>query len=420
LVRWLNFLSAAVTAGSLFFGWLVWRPATGRMESATADDVAATSLLKKLALIGCASWAVASLLFVAIQARQLDSTPFSTAVQAILGGRTGLLVAGRLGLLFLITLLVPRLPPAGGGRLSPWVLASLVAAAALLTISLQSHSAALPEGQAVPGILVDWVHLLAMAVWLGGLLPLALLLRLGRGRPGWTQALTPSFSRVALPSVALLAITGFASSFLNVRTVDALVSTTHGRGLGFKVGLFAVLLALGAVNLFLITPLLRREEDAAAKRLGRTVRAELVIGLLVLAIVGLMTAVAPANDALQAQNRLGFQESVRLDDVRLTLRVAPLHVGDNEFAVDIRDDRPGTGAAEPTISLRFDNFNLDIDMFQVETESVGDGRFLARGAHFPIAGNWQIEVILRRSGFDDVRHTFDLLVKESDHDHNSQ
>ncbi len=412
LVRWLNFLAASLAAGSLFFGPLVWRPAFGRMEAATNDDDrTATTVLRHLALAGIAAWGVASLLFVVIQAWQLAPVPSLSTLGAILGGRTGVLVAIRLALLVAAGLLALRLPPAGGGNPTPWVVASLLTAAALMTISLQSHSAALPGDRAFPAIVNDWLHLLAMAAWLGGLPGLALLLRAGWGRPGWAAALIPRFTWVALPAVALLALTGFISSLLNVRTVEALLSTTHGRSLVAKLALFAGLLALGAANLFLLSPRLRRREDSAARGLGRTVRVEIILGLAVLAAVGLMTAVAPAYDALEAQRRLGFSESARLDDVRLTLRVAPLQVGDNEFAVDVIDNRPGADAAEPAVSLRFDNYNWHIDTFQVETEPVGGGRYLARGAHFAIPGDWQIEVILRQRGFDDVRHTFDMIVE---------
>jgi copper transport protein len=420
LARWLNFLAAAVAVGSLLFGWLVWRPACRHMQPAAAeDDYAATALLRTLALIGGGVWAAATLLFIAVQGRLLAPDAFLDGALAILSGRTGLLVVARFGLLLALALLVPRLPAAGSGPLRPWLLLSLVGAVALLTISLQSHAAALPDGQAFLGIALDWLHLLAMSAWLGGLLPLALLLRPGVSRPGRPAALIPAFSRVALPAVAVLAITGFFSARLVVRTTEALVATTHGRGLGLKLALFAVLLGLGAVNLFLITPLLRRDEGTAARRLGRTVRTEMAVGVVLLLIVGGMTAVAPAFDALAAQHRLGFEESTRQDDVRMTLRVAPLRIGDNEFAIDVRDDREGASRVTPEVLLRFSSPGEEASLFQVEAPAVGNGRFLARGAYLSAPGDWQIEVILRLSGFDDVRHTFDLLVDAEDHGHNS-
>jgi len=35
---------------------------------------------------------------------------------------------------------------------------------------------------------------------------------------------------------------------------------------------------------------------------------------------------------------------------------------------------------------------------------------IKRGSYLSVAGPWQVEVIVRRAGFDDVRHTFELRV----------
>jgi copper transport protein len=321
------------------------------------------------------------------------------------------LIVLRLGLLLLCALIARRLPSAGYGRLRPWLLGAAAGAAALLTISLQSHSAALPGSQALLATALDWLHLLAMAVWLGGLPALVWLLWPGRAQRGLASVLVPRFSIVALPCVAILALTGLYSAWAHVLTIEALTTTTHGRALSLKLGLFAVLLVVGAANLLLISPLLRRDETRAARWLRRTVRLEMVVGAAVLLLVGVMTAVGPAFEALEAQQRLGFRESARMEAVEMVLRVTPLRPGDNEFAVDVSDDRPGAVGVEPLVLLRFSNEDENMGVQQVETQPADAGRFLARGAYLSAVGNWQVEVILRRAGFDDVRHAFDLSVE---------
>ena len=47
-----------------------------------------------------------------------------------------------------------------------------LAALALLTFSLSGHSASLLNGAAL-AILLDWLHIMAMVAWLGGLVPLS-------------------------------------------------------------------------------------------------------------------------------------------------------------------------------------------------------------------------------------------------------
>ena len=78
---------------------------------------------------------------------------------------------------------------------------------------------------------------------------------------------------------------------------------------------------------------------------------------------------------------------------------------------------PGAAQVEPEVLLRFHSENQEMGVLQVETESVEGNRYLARGAYLSVAGTWQIEVILRRAGFDDVKETFDLMVEQGQHQH---
>jgi len=82
-----------------------------------------------------------------------------------------------------------------------------------LTNSLNSHGAA---SEQLPGLAIaaDWLHQVAVAIWVGELFALAALLwRLdwappGTGRARALGAYLPRFSRLALASVPLLAVTG--------------------------------------------------------------------------------------------------------------------------------------------------------------------------------------------------------------------
>lgn len=422
LARWLNYVAATVAAGSLLFGWLVWQPVYRRWGEATdASDKQATALLKRLAAWGCGVWAAATVLFVGVQAGAVNAGSLWSGVAIIAGGRSGILAGARLALLAWLALLIRRMPDAGSGRAGLWKLATAVSGAALLTFSLQSHSAALGGGRAAVAAAVDWLHLLAMSAWLGGLLPLALLLWSGQAPAGLATQIVPRFSRLALSSVGILLWTGVYNTWIHVQTVEALAATTHGRALSLKLGLFAVLLILGAINLLWLTPQLRpplaAAEAAAVRRLGRTMRLEMALGVGVLLLAGVMLGVAPAFEALEAQQRLGFRESVRVEDVQLVLRIAPLHVGENEFAVDVQDRRAGAEESPPLALLRFRSENEAMGELQVEMTETEGGRFVARGAYLANAGNWQVEVILRRSGFDDARHTFDVVVETEHHQH---
>lgn len=86
------------------------------------------------------------------------------------------------------------------------------------------------------------LHLLAVAVWLGGLASLALSLRLGPRVPSYVIR---RFSRLALTSVSLLAATGLYQAWRGLGSWGALTDTSYGQLLLVKLGLVAVLVTAG-------------------------------------------------------------------------------------------------------------------------------------------------------------------------------
>jgi len=113
----------------------------------------------------------------------------------------------------------------------------------LATPGLSGHASA---GDLVPLALVtDVVHVGAVAAWLGGLvLLLAFVLR--RRLPEELRSVVPRFSTLAQVAVAAIVASGAFQGWRQVRSFDALTSTTYGRLLLTKTVAFAGLVALGA------------------------------------------------------------------------------------------------------------------------------------------------------------------------------
>jgi putative copper export protein len=407
----LNFITASVAVGPLLFGRLVWRPALQRWsERDDESDTWVTCLLRRLSLLGIGGLALATIGFVMVQAMQAGPGSLADTLKVLLAGRTGALLGARLGLLTLLAWLAWRLSLIGATSARVWSVAALLGSAILFTFSLQSHSAALDAGQAIVVIPLDWLHLVATATWMGGLLPLAFLLASGRIKQELRPLIVRRFSAVALLSVLTLGLTGLGSALIHVRTLDALVATTYGRALLVKSALFAILLGLGAINLLALSPRLSQGGAQALRWLRRTVRLEVAIGVLILLAVGVLTSVAPAFEALEAQERQGVVATTQFDNVQMTLRVAPAQVGENEFGVDIVDRRPGAAGAKPAVLLRFKTADQAMGTTQVETTSPDGRRFTAKGSYLSLSGQWQVTAILRREGFDDLTHTFHVSI----------
>jgi copper transport protein len=120
---------------------------------------------------------------------------------------------------------------------------TVVAAGLAATWAMAEHaSTGIQTWLAMPA---DILHLLAVAVWLGGLASLLVALYWA---PSIEAASVRRFSRLAFGSVATLAVTGVYQSWRQLGSWSALTGTGYGRLLLVKVGLVAVLVGLAWIS----------------------------------------------------------------------------------------------------------------------------------------------------------------------------
>jgi len=195
---------------------------------------------------------------------------------------------------YLAAILLP-----GPGWIGAGVGATLVAAAAPLT----GH--ALSEVAGRSGILLDALHVLGGAAWLGTLLVmvaagLAPLARLEpASRAGLVARLVTAFSPVALVAAGLAVVAG---GFLGWRYLGGspalLVGTDYGRALLFKLAALAGVAGLGAWNWRVLLP--RLGTSPAADALGRSARVEILLGLILLAITAVLVALPMPAEGIES------------------------------------------------------------------------------------------------------------------------
>ena len=172
----------------------------------------------------------------------------------------------------------------------------------LALLGFAGHAVAVEPGAAL-AIAVDVVHLIAVGVWVGGLLPLAALLR-AAGREAGSDArpfavlVARSFSRRALAAVLVLVGTGTVIALQQVGDIPALVGTRYGRLLLTKLAVLVPLLALAAINRGWLIPALSGNAAVgrvAMRRLGAFATGEIVLAVVMLAVVVTMTVTPPAR-----------------------------------------------------------------------------------------------------------------------------
>ncbi|MFJ8901056.1 copper resistance CopC/CopD family protein [Streptomyces sp. NPDC102370] len=123
---------------------------------------------------------------------------------------------------------------------------TVVAAGLAASWAMSEHaSQGLQPGVAMP---VDVVHLLAVAVWLGGLTALLVALyRAPAASPVGRDAVR-RFSRLAFGSVVTLAVTGVYQSWRQLGSWSAFTDTRYGQLLLAKIALVAVMVAVAFVS----------------------------------------------------------------------------------------------------------------------------------------------------------------------------
>jgi copper resistance protein D len=300
--RAIHFAATALTAGSLLFRAAVATPA---LRSAPQESVIVDAQVRRIAGIGLIVTVVSGAIWLLLQTSSMSGETYgeaamSGAIITVLDEtQFGLTSAIRFALSAVLAICLVYDRP-GPPR---WLLlgTSLCLVAGL---AWTGHAGSTSGNLGYLHLTADVLHLCAAAAWIGGLLPLALLLGYGRraGDLPWVafeyDALN-RFSLVGIASVATLIVSGFVNAWILVGSVRGLVMTGYGWLLLSKVSVFVVMVGFAASNRFRLTPLLASapENEAphtALERLTHNVVIEIVLGVVIYAIVGVLGMQHPA------------------------------------------------------------------------------------------------------------------------------
>ena len=431
VLRGLVLLSALTVVGGLGFVLLVSRALlAGRTPGDPVRRVgthvvahAVHHIRMALGVVGVAS--IAQLLdHTAVAADLPVSQVLGHPLTAVLMGTDwGYCWLGRMGVLFIMVAVlgIPLRPgpPADevGRARSPRVLwATVLSGGLLLTLSLTSHGAATLEIRAA-AVCADYLHVLAAALWGGGLFHFALSLwqDLGAAPPevrrGALAALVPRFSLLASCCVSTVLLTGGYNAWAQVLVRPAL-TTPYGVTLLVKLGLVLPLLGLGALNLLWVRPRLARA-DTAGQWLRRLVTVEALLVVVILAAVGILTSLEPARQVV-AQGGNIFERPVTVQDtvegLHIRLTVTPGRVGSNRVVVALSDRRglPIRNASQ--VELRLGALDADIGELTASAAAHGDGTYVLDDALLSLVGQWQIHLVVRRPDAFDARTAWRVAV----------
>jgi copper transport protein len=290
------------------------------------------------------------------------------------------------------------------GPVDAWRLAVVGAAAGvtMLLHVLGGHAAG-PSSLRTVNLLVQWLHLLAVGAWIGGLVWLLAGLR-GQERPE-QMASAVRFSKLAAPVLGLVAVTGLSRALHLAGGWRGLLDSPYGRFLDVKVALFAGLVLLGALNRFRVVPALA----GGARRLDglrRNVRGEVVLAACILAVTAVLSQLPPGKFVVeQASAKPPAPPSVQVEgsdfatSVRIALTATPGTAGPNSFTAKVTDYDSGGDWPATRVALRFTpRGQPGIGPSTLDLTRAGDGLWHGQGSQLSIAGRWVVVGLVEGSG----------------------
>jgi copper transport protein len=333
-----------------------------------------------------------------------------SVLRAVLGTTFGTVWALRAGLAVLLAgiLVAAR---RFRGQIPVWLRACIALCGAAVGVSTTGASHAWAEGRLA--MIFDGTHLLAAAIWTGGLLSLVLVLRQTPAGDRWRLAarIVPRFSNLAVGAVAVLVLAGIASAYVEVGAWRGLWDTTYGQLVLGKAALLVPLLGLGAFNNRVAVPQLRRGIGSAREqqRFARTVAAEVC---LMLAVVGLTAALVQQRPARSLLTATGpYSATSQIGPYELDLVVDPARVGRGQIHLYLldRSGQPARGIAEVRLAASLTRPRLG--PLRYSSTPAGPGHFIAPATQFPIAGSWRLTTRVRRGEFDQWSVTTTIPIR---------
>lgn len=395
LGRWLAYGGALVAAGGALFLVRV-RPDDGTRQMLVGR-------IRVAAAVGAGASLVALPVQAALGTGQGAGSLFDPGVlDDVAADGVGLALLLCLGGLAMVGLGVTR-----------WTwLATAGAAVAATSFAATGHTRV--GSSATPATVADATHLLAGAVWGGGLVALTWTLRARRRGgatvdPAATAGIVVRFSDLATLSILAVGVSGLALSWNEVRSLGALTDTRYGLFLLAKVAVVAAIAALGGYNHFRLVPSLRAGKPAAAlSRLRQTVRLEALALIAVVGITSVLVVTTPARDrdaagVVEEVVQVGSAGSVQLV-------VSPARAGFNEIHLYTFDPsgRPAEIAQELTVELTLPAAQLG--PIEREATRAGPAHFQLSGSDLAVGGQWVITIRLRVDRFNEAAGTITVPV----------
>jgi len=249
-----------------------------------------------------------------------------------------------------------------------------------------------------------FIHVTGLAFWIGALVPLLTMLRSTDPQGVITMN---RFSVIILPVVITLIITGVVLAAIQVRSVQALWSTSYGTVLLLKLLVAGGLLVLAAINRLVFTPALARNDVPRRERFAQSIAAESVLVLLILGLVAgwrftpppRIGAARPGNAPSSAPEAVAAH--IHTNKVMAQVTLSPGQAGRTTMTIRLVT-ASGAPLNPKEVAVALSNSSSGIEPFERNAVQVNQGTWRVDDWVLPVPGQWQVQIDALVSDFDKV------------------
>ena len=305
----------------------------------------------------------------------------------------------------------------------PMLVASLVLIA---TTSLIGHGAASGE---MPALVLDYIHNLVAAIWIGGifyfaftLLPVFSHLK-ESSREKLSLVMIPRFSIAFIIAIGIVVITGPILMWFIESDIGLITESTYGQLIILKIVIASIMISLGGFFQFKVQRNAEKNfksgKISVHKKLKKILKADVVLGVIILGVVALLTnGTLPAGEIqkVDAQEIVyGFRTIEFIENTKFDINISPFSSGANTILVKISDFEGKPLQDSNQLKVKLSNPSKNISPIEVPMEIIKQSEDRPTEFQgeltFGFSGEWLVEIESQRTENANESKILNLLVK---------
>ena len=421
--RFPGIVGQTIVLGVIIASLIIWGTQNKQLIKEELEQIEITHHQKFMSLtgIGLMLIFISNILMIAVQTVRLETSPIE-AIQTNFGSIWLIRMAITIVLLG-IWFGLDRKKNLTRKTQIPMLIAML---ALIGTSSLIGHGAASGE---TPALILDYIHNLVAAVWIGGifyfvftLLPtLSKLKEINREK--MSLALIPRFSIAFVISIGIVIITGPTLLWFLESDVGLITDSLYGQLIMLKITIAAVMISLGGFFQFRVQKNAEKNFQSGKinvhKKLKRSLKIDATLGVILLGVVALLTnGTLPAGEIQNADAQeiiYGFKTIEFTDNAKFEIQISPFSSGVNTILVKVSDVDNNPIYDSNQLKVKIANPSKNISPIEIPmqiTKEDNDIPVEFQGElTFGFSGEWQLEIESQRTENANESKILNVLVK---------